>query len=187
MAIPGTFNLTGKYAVYSGSDWAVPFGFYEAGGRLIDDLVLTDGSTAATSATAAFTAADTGKKIATHDGSGVVDSATMTYVSATAVTLSVPATDTGTFVATVRALNCSSYTNHTAEAKRAEGRPVYCSFAVDVTRNAVGWHELTLPEATTEPLSGNGVWDWRVEGPNGVSYWLAGKVLFRKNVTGSTP
>ena len=184
IAIPKPFHLTGTHAVYSGSDWSLSFGAVEEGGRGIDDLVLTSGSTAATSATAAFTAADTGKKISTVDGTGITDGTTMTYVSATQVTLSVAATVTGTYVASVRALNASSYSTHSASAKRAEGdTTALCTFTIATARAAVGWFLFTLPEATTEPLSGNGVWDWRVNDGTVTAYWLAGKVRFAKNVT----
>lgn len=179
---PRTLNLTGDRAVYSGSDYALPFGAVEDGGRGVADLVLTSGSTTATSASAAFTSADSDKKVATADGSGIVDGSTMTYASPTTVTLSAPATATGTFVASIRALNASSYTTHDADIKRAEGGAVLATFTIDDARSSVGWFEFSLPAATTEPLSGVGVWDWRVEGTD-AGYWLAGKVQFRKNTT----
>ncbi|WP_133059408.1 hypothetical protein [Nocardioides sp. PD653-B2] len=69
---------------YSGTGVAVKVG----DGRMVTDLVLTNGSTTATSATANFTAADTGKVMFAQYVNADV---TMTYVDPTTVTLSAPA------------------------------------------------------------------------------------------------
>lgn len=67
-------------------------------GKVISDIVLNS-TTTATSATAAFTSADTGKTIMINGGLGSANVplvATITFVNATTITLSVAATVTGT-------------------------------------------------------------------------------------------
>lgn len=70
---------------------AVPGG---VGGRLITDLAITNASTNATSATAAFTTLDTGRLL--QGPNNVQDGTYITYVNATTVTLSRAATGTQT-------------------------------------------------------------------------------------------
>ena len=68
-------------------------------GKVVGDLVL-NGTTTATSATAAFTSGDTGKKIMINGGAGGVGNGplitTITYVNATTVTLGSAASVSGT-------------------------------------------------------------------------------------------
>lgn len=188
---PGVFNLTGKYAIYSGSDWEQPFGFHEGplyegepGGRIIDDLVLVDGDASVTSETAAFTDNDIGRKISTESGEGIDDGTTIDAVlSETEVELSAAATADGIYVATVRSINLTNYSAHKAQLKRATGQAAICEFTFNDDRKAVGWVVPSLQAATTEPLSGTGVYDWRAEGPNGRSFLMRGKFELRKNVT----
>ena len=178
---PGRSDLV----INEGEDFAKAYAFYERGGRVIEDLVTTNASTTATSATAAFTSADTGKKIATADGTGIADGTTMTYVNSTTVTLSAAATATLTEgVAVVRALNCSAYTAHAAEIRKTEdAATTLATLPVDTSREAVGFYTIELAAADTATLGQSGVWDWQVTGPNGISYWYAGKARFLKRVT----
>ena len=167
----GTSN--GELSIYRGDDFVQPWGYVEQGGRVIDDLVITTGSAVASSATAIFTTADSTKKLTVADGVGVADGTTMTYVSATQVTLSAAATQTRTGVAAlVRALNCSSYSAHLLQFRPSEDSAVVASATVDVSRQSVGMFTFTLSAAQTTALGGRGVWDWQVSGPNGVTTWV---------------
>lgn len=181
MPSPGRKNLT----VREGRDFSQTFAFGEEGARKITDLVITNGSTAATSATAVFTSADTGKKLVDVGEVGITDGTTMTYVSATQVTLSAAATATATNVnAVVRGINCSAYTDHAAEWRNTEDAadPV-ATFTVDDARAAVGVFVISLTSTQTAAGSRSGVWDWKVTGPNGDTNWIEGKVIFKKTVT----
>ena len=181
MPSPGRKNLT----VREGRDFLQTFAFGEEGARKITDLVITNSSTTATSATAEFTSADTGKKLVTVDGTGITDGTTMTYVSATQVTLSAAATATATNVnAIVRGINCSAYTAHAAEWRNSEdAATTVAAFTVDDSRAAVGVFVLSLTAAQTAAATRSGVWDWKVTGPNGDTNWIEGKVVFKKTVT----
>ena len=181
MAGPGRKNLT----VREGRDFITTFAFGEPGARKIEDLVITSSSTTATSATAEFTSADTGKKLVVIDGVGITDGTTMTYVSATQVTLSAAATATRSNVAAVvRGINCSAYTGHAAEWRNTEdAATAVATFTVDDSRAAVGIFEITLDAASTAAATRSGVWDWKVTGPNGDTNWIEGKVIFKKTVT----
>lgn len=72
-------------------------GIWKATGRVVSDAAITTGTNTLTSATAAFSAADTGKivTVAGAAAAGATLAATMTYVNATTVTLS---TNAGTTV-----------------------------------------------------------------------------------------
>jgi hypothetical protein len=178
--LPGRKDIN----IYRGNDFAKTFAFLEPGGRGITDLVITSGSTAATSATANFTSADTGKKIVSIGGTGITDGTTMTYVSSTQVTLSASATATATNVAAaVRGINCSAYSGHAAEMRATEDSAVLATFSVDSSRKAVGVFTVSLDATTTAALTLGGVWDWQVTGPNGVTTWISGKAKLTKDVT----
>lgn len=179
--VPGRKNIT----VYQGNDVAKTFMWGEPGARKIDDLVITSGSTVATSISARFTTADDDRKIVTQDGTGITDGTTMTYVSATEISLSDPATATATDVkAVVRGMNASAYSGHVAQIRRDEhAADVDAEFQVEDARKAVGVFVLTLANTVTDGMTRGGVWDWQVTGPNGVSTWVAGKVKFVKDVS----
>ncbi len=186
----GSHDLTGDDAIESGADFVKPWCFVEdvlddadPGGRFVEDLVLTDGDSTATSATADFVSDDTDRKIATPDGLGIDDGTTMTVTNSTTIELSAPATATGTFKASLRALNCSAFTDHKAQVRNKPGGRLLCEFTVDDSRSDVGVFEFSLAGAATETLSGNGVYDWKVTGPDGVSYWTRGAVHIVKNAT----
>ncbi len=167
----GTTN--GDLSLYRGDDFVQPWGFVEEDGRVIDDLVITAASTAATSATALFTAADNEKKLTVSDGSGVADGTTMTYVSSTQVTLSAAATLTRTKVAAlVRALNCSAYSAHLVSFRPSEDSTTVTLATVDTSRQSYGMFTFSLSAAQTTVLPRRGVWDWQTNGPNGVATWI---------------
>jgi len=82
-------------------------------GRIITDLVLASNTTA-TSATAAFTAADTGKKIMINGGAGATSApliTTITFLNATTVTLGTAASVSGSNFAAVYGTDDTSAIN----------------------------------------------------------------------------
>jgi hypothetical protein len=198
---PGTFDLVRvseqvDYSIYSGADWVLALGAVEPptpedtqGGRLVDDLILTLGSSTATSATGLFTANDSGLKIATESGEGIDDGTTMTFVDDDTIHLSSPATADGVFVATIRSLNLSNYSAHKAQVRRAQlqrtaARSFLLEINVDDTRADVGWYLLSIAAAESEVRGEvNGEWDWRVDGPTGRAFWMRGAAHIRENVT----
>jgi hypothetical protein len=160
MALPATHNLE----MYRGDDFEVTFGLVEVGGRVVDDLVLTSGSTSATSATAGFVSADVGKKIVTHNEAGITDTCTISSVSsATTVTLSQSATSSGDFAASIRALDCSAYSAPAADIRAtADGSEVE-TFTFDSARSDVGVFVMSMTDTETAALSaGVYVWDWQI-------------------------
>lgn len=172
--------------IYRGDTFSQPFAFLEDedDARIVEDLALTSGSTSATSATAAFTTGDNDKKLVAIEGLGIDDGTTMTYVSATEVTLSAPATATLTDVlAAVRGLNCSAFTCVAEYRTHANSATAAATFTVDDSRSAVGVFDVTLSETLTADLPRSGVWDLQATGPDGVSTWVAGKVTVTKDAT----
>lgn len=152
---------SGSLAIYRGDKLTQPWGFIEPSGRVVDDLVLTASSTAATSATAVFTTGDTGKKLTVVDGTGLADGVTMTYVSATQVTLSVAATASRTnVVALIRALDLSAYSSHLVHFREQEDSTVVNAATVTSTRGAAGVCEFVLTAAVTTLMPRGGSWDW---------------------------
>jgi len=156
--------------------------FVEEGGRTIDDLHLVDGSTTATSQTAQFTTGDTGKQLMTV-AEGVPDGTTMTFVSATQVTLSQAATvSVDGCEAHVRALDCSTFTDHLAQLRPyVDGTPAV-ALTVDDARAAVGYFTIALAAELTAALKRGGVWDWQVTDSGNVWTWLGGDFELEKDV-----
>lgn len=168
-------------------DFKLGFGFKEPGGRGITDLVIEDGSTSATSATAAFTTGDTGRKLVVVDGNGIVDGTTMEYVSPTEVTLSAAATaDRSGVTAVVRALNTSAYASLGAQVRNPDNIDrLILALTVDAARKAVGIWELTAAreEIKAKVRRSGLIWDWLVQGPEGDGPWYAGLVTFERGAT----
>lgn len=171
--------------LYRGDAYVAPFGFVEDDGRVIDDLVLTASSTTATSATAVFTSGDTGKKLTVVDGSGLADGVTMTYVSATTVTLSSAASSSRTGVAAlVRGLNLVNYSAHTVHLRASEDATTSTVATIDSSRQTAGILELSLTEAQTLALPRRGTWDWQVTGPDGTfTLFRRGRFVCEKDTT----
>ena len=168
------------------ANFAKVFGFFEPGGRGIDDLVITNGSPTATSVSANFTPDDNGKKLAVLDGVGITDGTTMTYVDAQTVTLSDNATATRAGVtAVVRALNCSNYTTIGAQVKYKRGSTatIVLPLTVDDSRNAVGLFPITAVQADiAASVKKNGFWDWLMLSPDGPVPWYEGSVILKSGV-----
>lgn len=182
MALPASYDLE----MYRGDDFDVTFGLVEPGGRVVNDLVLTNTSTTATSTSAAFTVSDIGKKIVTHNGAGIADSVTVAGVtSSTQITLSAAATASGTYAASIRALDCSAYTSPEADIRAtADGSEVE-TFTFDAARKAVGVYVMTMTDTETALLTpGSYVWDWQiVDGDSKVRTLLRGAVTIVADVT----
>lgn len=172
--------------VRTGDTFRKTFMWGEPGARMVSDLAITAGSAFATSEEADFTPADNTKKLALHDGVGLADGVTMTYVDEHTVELSEAATVTRVGVrAVVRALNCSAYGNHLAQFKhlRGEGAPL-ATFDLDATRAAVGVFVLSLSAAVTLGFQESGGWDWQCTTPSGdVKTWVEGSVIVVKDYT----
>jgi len=160
MALPASYDLE----LYRGDDFDITFGLVEVGGRVVDDLVLTSGSTSATSATASFVSADVGKKIVTHNEVGITDSCTISSVSSSSVvTLSQSATSSGNFAASIRALDCSAYTSPAADIRPTADGSETETFTFDSTRSDVGIFVMSMTDTETAALSaGSYVWDWQI-------------------------
>jgi len=173
-------------------DFSIGFAFPEPGGRVVDDLVLTDGSTSATSETAAFTEAEDEKVIAVLDGVGIPDTpVTMTYVSATEVTLSEPATaDRVGAPALIRAVDCSSFRFIGAQVKKRHGKdvPAIVEFTPDDSRASVGLFVLSIAQSVLESNEAQlaheaRYWDWPLSTPAGDIVPYAGVVTYEAGVT----
>lgn len=161
MPLPATYDLE----LYRGDDFDTAFGLVAPGGRVVDDLELTSGSATATSASAAFVAADAGKAIVTHDGTGITDSCTiLAYVNATTVTLSQTASASGQFAASIRALDASGYSSPLAQIRAsADDGTVLATFSWNQTRSDVGVFVMSLEDTVTDDLpTTGGVWDWQI-------------------------
>lgn len=160
MPLPATYDLE----LYRGDDFDTAFGLVAPGGRVVDDLIL-NGTATATSASAAFVAADAGKAIVTHDGTGITDSCTiLAYVSATTVTLSETASASGQFAASIRALDASGYSSPLAQIRAsADDTDVLATFTWNTTRSDVGVFVMSLEDTASDDLpTTGGVWDWQI-------------------------
>lgn len=168
-----------------GDAFGKQFGYVEPGGRVIDDLILTDGSAVATSASAAFTLADDGELI-TVPGGGVADGTTMTYVDATTVTLSAAAsTDRTDAAALLRPLNCSSWSSHLAQLRKLKpDTSAIVAFTVDSSRSAYGLFRLTLTSTITAALEPQRcIYDWQATTDLGVKTLFEGPVSIRRDAS----
>lgn len=177
-----------------GDDFEKPWGAFEdvdrsdptdLGGRAIEDLAITSGSTTATSATALFQTQDTDRKIALAlPDAGIADGTLMSFVDETTIELSEPATATATnLLAFLRPVNCTAFdTGHLAVIRRrplvravVDAPPPDAVIDVDTTRSAVGVFWFRLPWSVTRHIGNNWFWDWQVMGLDGLrSTWMDG-------------
>ena len=182
MALPGTYDLT----IYRGDDFDKTFGLVAPSGRVVTDLNVTSGSPTATSATAAFVASDVGTLIATHDGTGITDGTTIAGVTnSTTITLSANATASGTFIASIRALDCTGYSSPFAEMAADTESSELAAFTFDETRIDVGVYVMSLADTVTELLAATttAVWDWSVVVDTKVRTLLRGGVTVVADVS----
>ncbi len=174
------------------ADFFFGAGFFEPdGGRAVDDLVLTNGSPIVTSASAAFTTGDDGKKLAVVQAGVVTDGATMTYVDAETVSLSENASVSMVGAgASIRALNCSAFTSVGAHVKYRPGinSAVILELDTDDSRNAVGLFSVSAVSADiAAAVKSSGHWDWLMDGPDGHIPWYEGRVTFKHGETNPDP
>lgn len=169
--------------IVRGDSFFEDLAFVEPGGRTVDDLVIVDGSTTATSASAAFTTGDTGKQILTV-AAGIADGTTMTFVSPTQVTLSAPATESlDGCEAHIRAMDCSEFTDHLAQFRQYVDAADPIEITVDDARADVGYFTLSIDADATAALIRGGVWDWQhTNADDEVWTWIGGKVKLVKDV-----
>lgn len=181
MSIPAAYNLV----IYRGDSFDLTAGTTYPGGRVLEDLTITSGSSVASSPTGAFTTADIGKQIATADGLGIADGTTIVSVSSpTVIGLSAASSMSGTVSASIRARDASTYSDHLIQIRPdSESDEIDATFTVDDSRADVGIFILSLPAADTEALTRDGVWDWQVLDATKTRTLLAGTVTVVEDVS----
>ena len=149
--------------------------------RVVEDVVTTSTSTTLTSATGAFTAADTGKVIA---AGGIPAGTTVTYVSATQLTLSQAATETSSDGTAILGtpVNLTGKTFTAPQVRpSAASTVVLATMTLDQTTYlTTGQLVASLTGAQTQDLA-SGYWD--LPCVTDVATWWAGRVNVTRDVT----